>query len=145
MPPSSSSNSSRISLAESPSAGSALVATAVAGTLGSTAAAVASGTRFRNRPNAMGSLTGWGLLKVENVGAILSSGHEVMVNNCLIFRQAAASIYPKRPQMFDFAPSPAYKAALSSENRSQTNPRDPRMAGHSQFKNIMHRKGRPDA
>src|SRR3977135_3610812 len=28
---------------------------------------------------------------------------------------------------------------------SATNPRDTRMAGHSQFKNIMHRKGRQDA
>jgi hypothetical protein len=30
----------------------------------------------------------WELLKVENGWVILSSEHEVMVNNCLIFRQA---------------------------------------------------------
>src|SRR3954454_21562681 len=68
-----------------------------------------------------------------------------MVNNCLIFRQAAVSIYPKWPQIFDFAPPPAYKAAVSPENPIPDESKRPRMAGHSQFKNIMHRKGRQDA
>ena len=68
-----------------------------------------------------------------------------MVNNCLIFRQATVSMYPKRPQIFDFAPAPAYKAALSPENPLPDESKRPRMAGHSQFKNIMHRKGRQDA
>src|SRR5260221_11951057 len=96
MAASSSSSSSRISLAESLSGEAAVSATAAAaGTLGSTAGEAGSGTRFRNKPNAMGAL------KVEIGWAILSSGHEVMVNNCLIFRHAALLSYPKRCQIFD--------------------------------------------
>ena len=68
-----------------------------------------------------------------------------MVNNCLIFRHAAVPAYPNRPQIFDFARLPAYKAALSPENPLPDESKRPRMAGHSQFKNIMHRKGRQDA
>ena len=68
-----------------------------------------------------------------------------MVNNCLIFRQAALFWLRELTQFFDFGRSPAYKAAFSPRNSSRTNPRDPRMAGHSQFKNIMHRKGKQDA
>src|SRR5258707_2906793 len=67
-----------------------------------------------------------------------------MVNNCLIFRQAAVRAYPHGPQIFDFGRLAAYKAALHP-HPSRTNPRDPCMAGHSQFKNIMHRKGKQDA
>jgi YebC/PmpR family DNA-binding regulatory protein len=47
-------------------------------------------------------------------------------------------------QIFDFARKRAYKAALSAQI-PKTIPKGPRMAGHSQFKNIMHRKGRQDA
>src|SRR4030081_1404357 len=68
-----------------------------------------------------------------------------MVNNCLIFRQVAVSLSPNRPQIFVFGRSPAYKAALSPENPIPDQSKRPRMAGHSQFKNIMHRKGRQDA
>src|SRR5580765_5094802 len=57
----------------------------------------------------------------------------------------ALPAYPKHRLIFDFGRSPAYKAAFSLPNPSRTNPREPRMAGHSQFKNIMHRKGRQDA
>jgi YebC/PmpR family DNA-binding regulatory protein len=67
-----------------------------------------------------------------------------MVNDCLIFRQVALPTYRKRPQIFDFDRFAAYNAALSHlriPNESQ----ETRMAGHSQFKNIMHRKGRQDA
>src|SRR6476619_4975339 len=52
---------------------------------------------------------------------------------------------PKRPQIFDFGRSPAYQAALSPEISTLDASKRPRMAGHSQFKNIMHRKGRQDA
>src|SRR6478735_7863414 len=52
---------------------------------------------------------------------------------------------PTRPQIFDFGRSPAYKAALSPEISTLDASKRPRMAGHSQFKNIMHRKGRQDA
>src|SRR6476620_6583038 len=51
---------------------------------------------------------------------------------------------PKRVQIFDFGRSPAYNAALPPINPGRF-PRETRMAGHSQFKNIMHRKGRQDA
>ena len=67
-----------------------------------------------------------------------------MVNNCLIFRHAAVLAYPKWPQIFDFARLPAYKAALSPRILPDESKR-PCMAGHSQFKNIMHRKGKQDA
>src|SRR3954466_558899 len=67
-----------------------------------------------------------------------------MVNNCLIFRQAAVLAYPHGSQIFDFGRLADYKAALHP-HPSRTNPRDPCMAGHSQFKNIMHRKGKQDA
>jgi len=67
-----------------------------------------------------------------------------MVNNCLIFRHAALLAYPNRPQIFDFARLPAYKAALSPRILPDESKR-PCMAGHSQFKNIMHRKGKQDA
>ena len=67
-----------------------------------------------------------------------------MVNNCLIFRQAGttfstesarkslilADCRPIRPRFHPFHPGRTKR---------------PRMAGHSQFKNIMHRKGRQDA
>ena len=67
-----------------------------------------------------------------------------MVNNCLIFRHEAVLAYPNRPQIFDFARLPAYKAALSPRILPDESKR-PCMAGHSQFKNIMHRKGKQDA
>ena len=35
--------------------------------------------------------TPWGLLELMNVGAILAFGHEVMVNNCLIFRHTGTT------------------------------------------------------
>lgn len=67
-----------------------------------------------------------------------------MVNNCLIFRQAAVLRYPNRRQIFDFGRLPAYKAAPYPYIPLDESKRH-RMAGHSQFKNIMHRKGRQDA
>jgi YebC/PmpR family DNA-binding regulatory protein len=67
-----------------------------------------------------------------------------MVNNCLIFRREAVLAYPNRPQIFDLARLPAYKAALSPRILPDESKR-PCMAGHSQFKNIMHRKGKQDA
>src|SRR6185295_2149518 len=67
-----------------------------------------------------------------------------MVNNCLIFRQAAVLTYPHGPQIFDFGRLAAYKAALHPRSVADESKR-PCMAGHSQFKNIMHRKGRQDA
>jgi YebC/PmpR family DNA-binding regulatory protein len=67
-----------------------------------------------------------------------------MVNNCLIFWHEAVLAYPNRPQIFDFARLPAYKAALSPRILPDESKR-PCMAGHSQFKNIMHRKGKQDA
>ena len=54
--PSSSSSSSRIALAESPSVLTASVAAEACGTLASAAGAAGSGTRFLNKPNAMTSL-----------------------------------------------------------------------------------------
>ena len=69
--------------------------------------------------------TPWGLLEVEIGCGILPSGHEVMVNKCLIFRQAALLTYQNARQIFDFGRSPAYKAALSHPNHpdeSQENP-----------------------
>ena len=67
-----------------------------------------------------------------------------MINNCLIFRQAGVSIYQKWLQIFDFGGSCAYNAAFSARNTLDESEERP-MAGHSQFKNIMHRKGRQDA
>src|SRR6202163_3048173 len=75
---------------------------------------------------------------------MLAVGREIMVNNCLKDGQRALPVYRKPPQIFDFGGSPAYNAAPSTP-KSRTNPRGTRMAGHSQFKNIMHRKGRQDA
>ena len=69
---------------------------------------------------------------------------EIMVNNCRNFRQLALLTYQKAWQVFDFAGLAAYNAALSTL-LFRTNPKGPCMAGHSQFKNIMHRKGRQDA
>jgi YebC/PmpR family DNA-binding regulatory protein len=67
-----------------------------------------------------------------------------MVNNCLTFRAVAVLCYLKEVQIFDFAGLPAYKAALHPRSVADESKR-PCMAGHSQFKNIMHRKGRQDA
>ena len=47
--------------------------------------------------------------------------------------------------IFDFVSGRAYNAALSASRKSRTTPKSCFMAGHSQFKNIMHRKGRQDA
>jgi YebC/PmpR family DNA-binding regulatory protein len=68
-----------------------------------------------------------------------------MVNNCLTLGQQALPAYRKSPQIFDFGRSPAYNAALSKACSSDEFFERDRMAGHSQFKNIMHRKGRQDA
>src|SRR5258705_12230092 len=51
----------------------------------------------------------------------------------------------KPRQTFDFGAAAAYNAALSIPISPRTNSERDRMAGHSQFKNIMHRKGRQDA
>ena len=67
-----------------------------------------------------------------------------MINDCLIRRQPKVFTYRNEPQIFDLTPSPAYNAALSS-TPYRTNLQRDRMAGHSQYKNIMHRKGRQDA
>jgi YebC/PmpR family DNA-binding regulatory protein len=67
-----------------------------------------------------------------------------MVNNCLTCEQRSLPLYRKCREIFDFTGGGAYKAALSI----QTIPyvaEESGMAGHSQFKNIMHRKGRQDA
>jgi YebC/PmpR family DNA-binding regulatory protein len=48
-------------------------------------------------------------------------------------------------QTFDFAYAAAYKAAHSNFTSQGRIRRRDQMAGHSQFKNIMHRKGRQDA
>src|SRR5581483_7352795 len=64
------------------------------------------------------SLEGAGIMP-----AILAPRREVMVNDCLIFGQAGRT------------PPPTSERILN----------ETRMAGHSQFKNIMHRKGRQDA
>jgi YebC/PmpR family DNA-binding regulatory protein len=75
---------------------------------------------------------------------MVSWRREMMVNNCLTDRQHTLPEYLKLPQIFDFAGATAYNAAPSIPS-SRTNPERNRMAGHSQFKNIMHRKGRQDA
>jgi len=74
---------------------------------------------------------------------IVALRSEIMVNNCHNFRQLALLTYQKAWQVFDFAGLAAYNAALSTS--FPDDPKGPRMAGHSQFKNIMHRKGRQDA
>src|SRR3954468_18739014 len=71
-------------------------------------------------------------------------GHEIMVNDCLLPCHEPLPTYPKRAQIFDFDRPPAYNAALPTSHPDRIPKRD-RMAGHSQFKNIMHRKGRQDA
>ena len=81
----------------------------------------------------------------ENEGGILAFGHEVMVNDCLIRGQRELPLYRKCLQIFDFAEIAAYNAALSTPTHSGRILEERRMAGHSQFKNIMHRKGRQDA
>ncbi len=94
-----------------------------------------------------------GLLSgTSNETRILASGREVVVNDCLLCGQWPLPAYQKCRQIFDFARSSAYNAALSIPINSgripdqfRTNPKERRMAGHSQFKNIMHRKGRQDA
>jgi YebC/PmpR family DNA-binding regulatory protein len=80
---------------------------------------------------------------MEMERGILASVREIMVNECLIFRQAALLTYRNDRQTFDFGHSRAYKAALSTLTSGLV--LRSRMAGHSQFKNIMHRKGRQDA
>jgi YebC/PmpR family DNA-binding regulatory protein len=75
----------------------------------------------------------------------LAFGHEIRVNKCLISRQVTVPPYRKRPQIFDFSRLAAYKAAPSTHDIPGRIPKRNRMAGHSQFKNIMHRKGRQDA
>ncbi len=75
---------------------------------------------------------------------MVSRRREVMVNRCLKDEQLALLLYQKLSQIFDFAGTSAYNAAPPIPS-SRTNPERNRMAGHSQFKNIMHRKGRQDA
>ena len=84
-----------------------------------------------------------GQLSVED--SILTLTRELVVKNCLISRQAALPAYRNRHQIFDFARGAAYKAALPTRIRPDESVTRDRMAGHSQFKNIMHRKGRQDA
>src|SRR5256886_2901909 len=66
-----------------------------------------------------------------------------MVNNCLIFRHAAVLAYPNGRKSLisaDCRPiRPRFTPSLADESKR------PCMAGHSQFKNIMHRKGKQDA
>ncbi|MGY3602534.1 MULTISPECIES: hypothetical protein [unclassified Bradyrhizobium] len=52
------------------------------------------------------------LLQVEMDCPILSFVGEVVVNGCLIFRQAARPVCQITPQVFDFGLSEAYNAAL---------------------------------
>jgi YebC/PmpR family DNA-binding regulatory protein len=64
-----------------------------------------------------------------------------------VARGRACAFQPGRgSQTFDFGGLPAYKAAFQSHLISpERYPERLGMAGHSQFKNIMHRKGRQDA
>src|SRR5260221_6988963 len=95
--PSSSSSSSRISLAESLSEVLQASATIVGVTAcGSTAEAAGSGRRFRNKPNAMSRSR-----EHENETGTLAYGHEVMVNDCLIFEHGALPTYQKTQPLFD--------------------------------------------
>ncbi len=57
---------------------------------------------------------------------------------------SSSTCIPKTSQIFDFGGPPAYKAAFPIQITPARIPKR-RMAGHSQFKNIMHRKGRQDA
>ena len=78
---------------KSPSeAAGASVATAGAADLRLAAGAAVSGSRFRNKPNAMGVLS-----KEGDCTGILSSGHEVMVNDCLKSRAVSTTGIPKTP------------------------------------------------
>src|SRR5258708_3178398 len=79
-----------------------------------------------------------------NEAVILAFGREVIVNDCLIFRQATLPLYRHDRRIFDFDGFRAYNAAFSTPDKNRTNPERERMAGHSQFKNIMHPKGRQD-
>ena len=61
----------------------------------STTGAAGSGSRFRNKPNAMGfSRENDGTTKCDR---ILAFGHEIMVNGCLFTRAAATTGIPKTP------------------------------------------------
>jgi YebC/PmpR family DNA-binding regulatory protein len=77
------------------------------------------------------------------MASILPPRREIMVNKCLIWRQSPLPPYRKCRRIFDFGGCQAYKAAVPIQI-TRTDPKR-RMAGHSQFKNIMHRKGRQDA
>src|SRR6202043_239611 len=145
MPPSSSSSSSRICPAESASAAAVAAASDAAagsGAFGSLAGSGGRGTRFRSKPNAMRSFG-------DNCQLRISSLHS-RVNSWLRIPSCSGTGH-YRPtengfQTFDFAPGAAYKAALPDPRiRPDESAKRDRMAGHSQFKNIMHRKGRQDA
>jgi YebC/PmpR family DNA-binding regulatory protein len=68
----------------------------------------------------------------------LPPAREIEVNNCLF---PVTTRMSKTGRFFDFGAAGAYNPAPLT----RTNPERDRMAGHSQFKNIMHRKGRQDA
>jgi YebC/PmpR family DNA-binding regulatory protein len=80
-----------------------------------------------------------------NVGAILSFGHEVMVNNRLIFPRAALLMYRNGRKSLILAGRRPIRPRFHPEISTLDASKRSRMAGHSQFKNIMHRKGRQDA
>ena len=107
--PSSSSSSSRISLAESPSeAPGASTGTAGAGACGSDGGRSRFWQPFSKQTECHGLL-----LETGNESRILALGHEVMVNDCLLRRQRPLPAYRKRRQIFDFGRLPAYNAAPS--------------------------------
>jgi YebC/PmpR family DNA-binding regulatory protein len=74
-------------------------------------------------------------------GPILAPTRETVVNDCLMSRQVALPHYQKVPKSLILA----IAAPITPRFPPNPNSRDTRMAGHSQFKNIMHRKGRQDA
>ena len=80
----------------------------------------------------------------RNVIGILASGREIMVNDC---RCAGSSHYRHTEKPGKSLISADYRPITPRlpPQFSRTNPKRDRMAGHSQFKNIMHRKGRQDA
>src|SRR6266403_2193769 len=138
--PSSSSSSSRISLAESLSEVLQASATIVGVTAcGSTANAAGSGRRFRNKPNAMSrsrehkmrpASSHLGMKSWLTIALYSGRGHYQHTEN-----PGKSLILAGRRPITPRFPS----------DTSRTNSERDRMAGHSQFKNIMHRKGRQDA
>ena len=84
------------------------------------------------------------LWRLDKIG-ILPIPREVRVNNASFAGSGHNQRTENARKSLILARSPAYNAAPPTRRTSRTNPKRDRMAGHSQFKNIMHRKGRQDA